>query len=433
MKNQGNGLSTKAKVIVAVASGVVLVGAIAGILIATAHKHEYSPTVADATCLEQGYTTYACECGEKYVDNYTPAKGHINGKWIVDKEASCTESGSKHQICSVCDSTIKSETIAKLAHTNGEWITDKEATCTEDGSKHQVCSVCETTIKTEKITKLGHTNGAWITDKVANCTEDGSKHQICLVCDATIKTETIAKLGHIDGEWITDKKATCTEDGSQHQVCAVCHATLQTKKISKSGHSWGNWIIDNDATCTTDGAQHRKCTTCQEITTETILMLGHTKSSFLSAKEVNDSCYGTWNCDRCNLIFTEEYIPLSATFSNKQVNYNYGIPYYSWNVTPSNGVGDYTMSYFVYEVWTGKVVLASGNIMSPTDTCVHLDTKDYSTYSMTLAVRVFVYDAVGTVTYDFILNNGHFGNSFSEWISTSYTIGEFIKNDANYV
>ena len=71
------------------------------------------------------------------------------------------------------------------------------------------------------------------------------------------------------------------------------------------------------------------------------------------------------------------------------------------------------MSYFVYEVWTRKVVLASGNIMRPTDPCIHLDTKDYSTTSKTLAVRVFVYDAVGTVTYDFVLNNGIFGYFFS--------------------
>ena len=244
MKNQGNRLSTKAKVIAAIASGVVLVGAVAGILIATAHKHEYEPTVTDATCLEQGYTTYACECGEKYVDNYVSAKGHIDGNWIIDKEATCTEAGSKHQVCSVCDATIKTEVITKLGHTDGEWIVNKEANCTEDGSKHQVCSVCDATIKTETITKLGHTDGEWITDKEANCTEDGSKHQVCSVCEATIKTETITKLGHTDGEWITDKEENCTEDGSKHQVCSVCNESIKIETIISAGHDYTETITN---------------------------------------------------------------------------------------------------------------------------------------------------------------------------------------------
>ena len=102
-------------------------------------------------------------------------------------QANCTEPS----ICLECGETVSNA----LGHTDGEWITDKEANCTEDGSKHQVCSVCEATIKSETLTKLGHTDGEWITDKEANCTEDGSKHQVCSVCEATIKSETILNFG----------------------------------------------------------------------------------------------------------------------------------------------------------------------------------------------------------------------------------------------
>ena len=59
-------------------------------------------------------------------------------------QATCTTAST----CLECGETIS----AALGHTDGEWITDKEANCTEDGSKHQVCSVCEATIKTETIT-----------------------------------------------------------------------------------------------------------------------------------------------------------------------------------------------------------------------------------------------------------------------------------------
>ena len=189
-------LPKNTQIISVVVAGVILIGSIIGIIVASSHRHDYEPTVTQATCLAQGYTTYECECGEKYIDNYVAAKGHSNGQWIIDKEASCTEDGSKHQICSACEATIKTETIAKLDHTDGEWIIDKEASCTEDGSKHQVCSACDETIKTETIAKLGHTRGQWVTDKEATCTEEGSSHQVCSVCDATIKTQTIMELGH---------------------------------------------------------------------------------------------------------------------------------------------------------------------------------------------------------------------------------------------
>ena len=564
---------------------VVLSGTIAFLCLRSC-SHE---NLSQATCT----TPSTClDCGE----TITAALGHTDGEWITDKEANCTEDGSKHQVCSVCDATIKTETLTKLGHTDGQWITDKEANCTEDGSKHQVCSVCDATIKTETLTKLGHTDGQWVTDKEANCTEDGSKHQVCSVCDATIKTETLTKLGHTDGKWITDKNVNCTEDGSRHQICSICEETIRTETLEKFGHnykvnlpnkacinvgipyqcqncddvyttqlqpisadieycywgyinsensyvqdviifngiqggygkytititytdpryethvythtnvadlhtteylgtsSWavyyrqlhnpfvvieisdelgfkttytayfptldiddyfpdensysqnvtinvstdtsvhafGEWHIDEEATCTETGTKHHVCLLCAKTETGVIPALGHEKGTFKSAWQDGDSCYGTWECKSCGTHFTQEYEPLSATFSNKKLSMEYGIPYYRWNVTPSGGIGEYTMSYFVYEYWTGKVVLASGNLLSPNDTCIYLDTHDYSVSSKTLVVRVFIYDSVGTVTYDFILNDGHFGDDFSEWISTPYVVGFFIENDANY-
>ena len=91
-------LPRNTQIISAVASGIVLVGSVTGVTIATAHRHEYSPTVTVPTCLQQGYTTYECECGDKYVDDYISAIGHTTSDWITDKEANCTEDGSMHQI-----------------------------------------------------------------------------------------------------------------------------------------------------------------------------------------------------------------------------------------------------------------------------------------------------------------------------------------------
>ena len=39
------------------------------------HTHSYTPTVTAPTCTEQGYTTYTCDCGDSYVDDYVDATG----------------------------------------------------------------------------------------------------------------------------------------------------------------------------------------------------------------------------------------------------------------------------------------------------------------------------------------------------------------------
>lgn len=40
------------------------------------HIHDYAESVTDPTCTEKGYTTYSCECGETYIDDYVDALGH---------------------------------------------------------------------------------------------------------------------------------------------------------------------------------------------------------------------------------------------------------------------------------------------------------------------------------------------------------------------
>ena len=109
---------------------------------------------------------HECECGNK-----ADITAH-NFKWIVDKEATATEKGSKHEECAVCGYKKAAVDIPKIdshnhnygtewkydetnhwhecedgnkaditAH-NFKWIVDKEATATEKGSKHEECTVC---------------------------------------------------------------------------------------------------------------------------------------------------------------------------------------------------------------------------------------------------------------------------------------------------
>lgn len=109
---------------------------------------------------------HECECGNK-----ADITAHTF-KQIIDKEATATEKGSKHEECTVCGYKKAAVDIPKIdshnhkygtewkydetnhwhececgnkaditAH-NFKWIIDKEATTAEKGSKHEECTVC---------------------------------------------------------------------------------------------------------------------------------------------------------------------------------------------------------------------------------------------------------------------------------------------------
>ena len=83
-----------------------------------------------------------------------PALGHTHTLTKVEAKApTCTEDGNKaYYVCSGCgklyeDATgsaeiTTDETVDKATGHQYEWVIDKEATATENGSKHEECKVC---------------------------------------------------------------------------------------------------------------------------------------------------------------------------------------------------------------------------------------------------------------------------------------------------
>ena len=65
----------------------------------TSHKHNYTSKVTDSTCTDKGYTTYTCECGYSYQDNYNNALGHSFTNYISNND------GTKTAICDRCTQT----------------------------------------------------------------------------------------------------------------------------------------------------------------------------------------------------------------------------------------------------------------------------------------------------------------------------------------
>ena len=116
-----------------------------------------------------------CEvCGEPYggldTSNHTALSG-----WASDE--------THHwKTCSACNTDIE-----KSAHTLGEWVIDKEATATEAGSRHKVCTICNYETPTETIPATGpctHEGSTW------EPADDGVHHmKKCTNCGAEPVTE----------------------------------------------------------------------------------------------------------------------------------------------------------------------------------------------------------------------------------------------------
>ncbi|MBE6734038.1 MAG: hypothetical protein E7563_01680 [Ruminococcaceae bacterium] len=100
--------------------------------------------VFEPTCTETGLKKTYCiepECG-KYLTETPEALGHTESEFMVLKDATCTEDGTKQQKCTVCDEILKTEVITAYGHEYNDWTVSKEATDTEAGEKTRECFIC---------------------------------------------------------------------------------------------------------------------------------------------------------------------------------------------------------------------------------------------------------------------------------------------------
>lgn len=130
---------------------------------ATAHKHDLTKTEYKApTCTKYGNIEYYyCSGCEKY---FTKDMQEIAEKDVAiapahspvvasGYESTCSSEGlTDGTKCSECGAVIKAgETIAKKPHTESEWIIEKDSTFTEEGSKYKKCLHCEKELERQTI------------------------------------------------------------------------------------------------------------------------------------------------------------------------------------------------------------------------------------------------------------------------------------------
>ena len=167
---------------------------------------------------------------------------------IRTMEQGCEQDGKLSIVCVNCDEIYGEVTTEELESTGHEWniefTVDKEATCTEKGSKSKHCLGCTAKSEITEIPAKGHKwNIEFTIEKEATCTEKGSKLRHCLECTEKSEITEIPARGHKWGEWTVVIEPTNQNNGLEKQVCSSCKEEL-TRDIPKLEYVAG-WQQNN--------------------------------------------------------------------------------------------------------------------------------------------------------------------------------------------
>ena len=185
------------------------------------HSHSYDEGVVTApTCTEEGYTTYTCECGDTYKDNFVEATGH-NYEEEITQEATCTEAGEKTFICSVC-----SDSYTEVIPANGHVFVDGECSCGAKQDKKATLTFDDTSKRTEFSTlqQVWKENGITVTNEKSTSTTNVANYSnpVRFYKNSTVTIEypgmVVIEIVANSGSYATALKDSITDEAVEVQV-----------------------------------------------------------------------------------------------------------------------------------------------------------------------------------------------------------------------
>ncbi|MBR5453952.1 MAG: Ig domain-containing protein [Clostridia bacterium] len=205
-------------------------------LTGTAPEHAYN----DGWKTDDTNHWHDCDCG-KTVDT-----AKHSWKWVIDKAATTTETGLKHEECTICALTRNEDTVINKitnshSHKYSAW----------KYNSHIHWMVCDCGLVHENADS--HT-WIWNTAKFPTKTETGLKYQACYYCGARQNVNTVIPKLEADH---THKYDATKADKNGHWTECACGVKTEVKK-----HTFV-WVIDVEATETATGLKHEECSVCK--------------------------------------------------------------------------------------------------------------------------------------------------------------------------
>lgn len=246
---------------------------------------DYTADTVEATCTNDGYTTYTCKHCSSETDGHsiTPEDEKVKGghKWGAQKvevaEANCKDPAQYDYVCSVCEGEKGEREPHGVANANSH-VFDQEneefssvfkpATCKINGLTRLTCTFCKNAT-TFEVVKAAH--DYIVQENIApTCTEDGTLTKVCQRGDACddpdtkTVTEHPAMTGHKYKSEVTTP-ATCKEKGTLTKTCqnTLCDSVV-TEDVDVDPTNHTNWSEEgtHQATCTTPEITGKYCMDC---------------------------------------------------------------------------------------------------------------------------------------------------------------------------
>ncbi len=274
---------------------------------------------------------------------------HENKTWIVLKDSTCIDLGTKQQQCNDCGEILTTSFIPVQNH-KITILSSYEATCEENGmTEGSKCSVCNTIIVAQEvIPSTGHNHilsnelsNEEINIYVCRC---GNQYEIK-------KEQNTECLDHVLSDWNVVSDSTCSELGLKEKICTKCGIRIESDSIKLKPHT-EEIIPGTNPQCEKSGLTDGiKCSKCGIIIKEQeeITSLEH---EYVITNTVHPTIYEKgyieYTCTLCNNSYKTELDKLNTYNPNESTiiflsDDEIVITNNNGGVTTSNGVVEITL------------------------------------------------------------------------------------------
>ncbi len=351
--------------------------------------HVLSKEVFEATCTENGYTKYTCECGYSYVSDIVAAHGHEFSEWTEVTAPTATQNGLETRFCYLCGEVEERE-ISSTGHEHVYVSSSIESTCTTVGYLVYTCS-CGEKFKLADKPALGHNFGSWTVTVDPTETQNGIETRTCVRCGETEEREIgFAEHIHVYDKVVTE--ATCTAAGYITYICN-CGDSFVSGSIPALGHSFGKWTVIIEPTETQKGLEIRTCTLCGISETREPDVVEHKHSYRKSVVDATcaEKGYTEYVCD-CGYSYTSNETPA--------LGHNFG----DWIVTKEPTQTEYGTMMSVCDRCGASKTGAIDKLPSDSDEAVITVNGATTSAGKTVEVKVTIANNPGLVATHITLN-----------------------------